>query len=770
MALVTRNDNLIAEALEATALNEWRAYYHPLVKAHGRSVCGVEALVRWQHRERGLLTPAAFLAEIETTPHIRGLTEWMLHAAIEQCCRWRTAGRHLSVSVNLSPTLIGDSEIVHTVASALERHGFPASLLTLEVTENALMADPLQCALVLSELKRLGVRLSIDDFGTGYTSFSMLKEFRFDEIKIDQSFVKHVRTAPDDAAIVRSILELGHRFGLEVVAEGVEDEATATLLGELGCDVLQGYYFTQPMPADKLDAVFSSLDDDRHVTINHVSGFWTSIGRPPSGAVPAALPSNEDERLAALDRMELLDTEPETEFDDIVELAAAMLGVPTALLSLVDRDRQWFKASVGVDATETSRDTAFCAHAILDDDVMEVRDARDDQRFAGNPLVTGDPHIRFYAGAPLVTSEGQSLGTLCVIDSTPRSLSPEQKDMLRRLSRMAVTQMESRRSDLLLGRLTSALTQLAGLRRSSDMANAADTVVHAARELLHANGACLMLVEAPGSVRFRSVGVSAAADDADDIAQLVIDIRDDQAIGAVIASRESIFIGNAAQSDLLDPRLIERFGVASALYLPIIAEESVVGTIVSWWTEIQPQLPEASLDAALLLAAESGATLSRLQALEELRIAADTDPLTGLANRRGLLRRATTLPPGSSIAMLDLDEFKVLNDHEGHQAGDQALRSFASHLRALLPPDGIGARWGGEEFVVALPGVPIEEGAELLHKLHSNFVTTSGIPTTFSGGLVGLRDNETSDEAIRRADGAMYEAKHQGRNRDVVKV
>jgi diguanylate cyclase (GGDEF)-like protein len=330
--------------------------------------------------------------------------------------------------------------------------------------------------------------------------------------------------------------------------------------------------------------------------------------------------------------------------------------------------------------------------------------------------------------------------------------------------------MESRRSGLLVRRLTASLTLLAALRRSSDMASAADAVVHATRELLRASGACLMLVEAPGSVRFRSVGVSAAADDAEDVGQLIIDIRDDKAIGAVIESREPVFIADATQSNLLDPRLISRFRVESALYLPIIAEGSVVGTIVAWWTELQPPLPETSRAAALLLATESGATLSRLQALAELRVAADTDPLTGLANRRGLRRRAATLPAGSSVAMLDLDHFKSVNDRDGHQAGDRTLRSFATHLRALLPPDGIGARWGGEEFVVALPSASLGACSALLGELRASWLTADDGRTTFSGGLVQIQPNETSDEAIRRADGAMYEAKDQGRNRDVVRL
>jgi PAS domain S-box-containing protein len=205
-------------------------------------------------------------------------------------------------------------------------------------------------------------------------------------------------------------------------------------------------------------------------------------------SISAPLPANETERLAALARYNILDTPAEEEFDDFTKLAAQICGTPIALVSLIDAQRLWFKSRVGLDAEETAREIAFCAHAILGNEVFEVSNALEDPRFFDSPLVTGAPDIRFYAGTPLTTPDGFNLGTLCVIDRTPRQLNPQQRDALARLGRQVVRQLELRKSAELHSQqlaLQRAMISNAGIAMlTTDPEGRIDSVNQAAAQLL----------------------------------------------------------------------------------------------------------------------------------------------------------------------------------------------------------------------------------------------------------------------------------------------
>ncbi len=245
---------LVGELRQAITAGALRLHYQPKVDVQTGRLLGAEALVRWQHPQRGLVPPDQFIALAEQTGLIRPLTHWVLDAALRQCAAWRRAGREVPIAVNLSMRNLLDTQLPTLVAELLARHQVPPALLKLEITESAVMADPQRVIEIIRQLRALGVEFAVDDFGTGYSSLSYLKQLAIQQVKIDRSFVKGLAHDANDRAIVRATIELGHQLGLDVVAEGVEDRETLELLRALACDGAQGYYLSRPMPAAAFEA------------------------------------------------------------------------------------------------------------------------------------------------------------------------------------------------------------------------------------------------------------------------------------------------------------------------------------------------------------------------------------------------------------------------------------------------------------------------------------------------------------------------------------
>ncbi|HEX8940327.1 MAG TPA: GGDEF and EAL domain-containing protein [Candidatus Limnocylindrales bacterium] len=228
-------------------------HYQPWLDLRTRAPRAVEALVRWRQPGGRLLLPGDFLPLAERHGLMRDLDAAVLEAACAQAARWRDEGRRLRTAVNISrPTLLSE-EFPAILAAALIRHRLQGPELELEITENGVLGDPEQAAWLAERLTALGVRLAIDDFGTGYSSLGQLRRMRVSTLKVDRSFVSGVLTSPDDQAIVETIVELGHRLGLTVVAEGVEDTETLAYLAALGCDQAQGFLISRPIPPVELE-------------------------------------------------------------------------------------------------------------------------------------------------------------------------------------------------------------------------------------------------------------------------------------------------------------------------------------------------------------------------------------------------------------------------------------------------------------------------------------------------------------------------------------
>jgi diguanylate cyclase (GGDEF)-like protein len=229
---------------------EFELYYQPIVNGESEEVIAFEALIRWNHPERGLLLPADFIPVAEETRLIVPLGEWVLRQACAEAVKW---SKPVRVAVNLSPAQFKSRRLVETIFSALAASGLAPGRLEIEITESVLMQDNATTLEMLHSLRSLGVRISMDDFGTGYSSLSYLRSFPFDKIKIDKSFVTELADRPEAMAIVRAVAGLGSTLGMDTTAEGVETSGQVSILRREGCTEMQGYVFSEPRPASEVE-------------------------------------------------------------------------------------------------------------------------------------------------------------------------------------------------------------------------------------------------------------------------------------------------------------------------------------------------------------------------------------------------------------------------------------------------------------------------------------------------------------------------------------
>lgn len=479
-----------------------------------------------------------------------------------------------------------------------------------------------------------------------------------------------------------------------------------------------------------------------------------------SAANGHAAGDDEALRLSALQRYEILDTLPEQGYDDITLLASQICRTPIALISLIDDERQWFKSRVGLDASQTPRDISFCAHAIqTPHQTMIVPDAARDPRFASNPFVTAEPNIRFYAGAPLVTPDGLALGTLCVIDTAPRELAPEQQAALEALSRQVMAQLELRYS---LGRMEAQAEE----RRAVEMA---------LRE---------------SEQRFTAFMDNGPA---------VTFIKDENGC-YVYANSLYLRLFNLRREDVIGHYDVELW--APEVYEPVRAHDEAViagGRVISieetvptpdgrstHWLTFKFPLEGAGgkryLGGIAIDITERKYYEQQLQeyharleeAVSRLEQAASTDALTGIKNHGALVTRleeevarARRYQLPLSLLMLDVDNFKSHNDSFGHPAGDEVLRTVAKILEDHARPSDFVARYGGEEFAVILSNTS-EVGAFIVAERIRQAIENSPWPqrvVTISIGVADLSSMATTASAlISAADKALYAAKRAGKN------
>ena len=291
---------LASDLRDAVARDEIGIAVQPLVNLSTGVVHSVEVLARWSHPELGDIAPELFFGVAERTGQIAILSTRILEHALTLCRQWLTTGREVRVAVNLAPRWLADASLPEQVGMALARHGVPADLLCLEITEGSVIADPKRAIDTLSRLRAMGVHLSIDDFGTGYSSLSYLTRLPVDQMKIDKSFVFRLSDSSSDRSIVRAIIDLGRSLGLEVVAEGVMDPGIQRALQEMGCSLAQGYLFSRPMPPADLAGYLDRVGSVRRARPEkpRLGGTTAFSGVPAQGSAPEVV-----DEVAALSQM-----------------------------------------------------------------------------------------------------------------------------------------------------------------------------------------------------------------------------------------------------------------------------------------------------------------------------------------------------------------------------------------------------------------------------------------------------------------------------------
>jgi diguanylate cyclase (GGDEF)-like protein len=522
--------------------------------------------------------------------------------------------------------------------------------------------------------------------------------------------------------------------------------------------------------------------------------------------IVAPLPPDEEERLAALAEYQILDTAAESIFDKITSVASIICGVPICLISLIDRDRQWFKSNIGMaDAKEGPRDDAFCAHAILDSTLMEVPDATKDERFFDNPFVLENPNIRFYAGMPLINPRGFKLGTLCVIDREPKVLTYSQKEVLENLSQIIIHFFEIKKSILMdINQRKIAAEALASanyklkkklveqkqnrqeLLLLSEMSSVLQACMNAEEAYIAITKFCRQLFPDTEGVLYL---VNATHDHIDRVAAWgdKAEQEDFFALDECWALRRGqVHHVIDTKVDLICKHMAVYEKTPSYMCLPLMAQGEILGLLNLEFlkTESDKQLSETQRLLAIAMAEQVGLSLANAKLRETLHQQSVRDPLTGLYNRRYLtetLKRDLPKYQKKQISvaflLIDIDYFKQFNDTYGHDAGDMVLTHTAHILAAYAKNKGHACRFGGEEFIVVLENVSeseAKEHAEIIRKnIQSESLKYKDVvlnPITLSIGVaVYPKHGECIEELFKAADSALYQAKETGRNKVVVK-
>lgn len=674
----------IAELANAIHTRQLTVHYQPVVDLHTGRTLAVEALVRWQHPERGLVPPIEFISLAEDSGLISPLTQAVVDQVAEQLDVWRASGHELECAINISAHALTEAKSSEVLVQSLMRL---AGRVTIEVTESVMVNEA--AVAQIARLAAAGIPSAIDDFGTGYSSIGALKALPVGTLKIDRSLIKDIEADLRDFEVARGVVALAHSFGLNVIAEGIETEGAALRLLEAGVVQGQGFWFARPMPGELLTQWLNTVP--RHA---------------PS---PVALAQHQlvDAHGVCAHGVVLYESDAELVGEVAKHISEALVHGDRAMVIATAQHRvallERLAPELRVLAEQCGLLNIMDAQETL---ALIMRDGVPDAGLfdlhVGAVVRAGlkdQPGLRAYGEmVALLWRDGNVIGALQLEDLW--------NDLQRECSFSLLCAYPLADA---VGTSSAGLAQICLTHSAVQIGQPTSPVLEAASPQN-----MQVLLEATRSLlRINSVG---------------------EAVG-VLQNAISALGGEAVT---LDASMAEAIPLALELGRPS-SLIPIVEVGPQAWVHLESLLPQLVEDAKI-----AAAKVARLAVLAD---EASTDPLTGLANRR-TLDRLGDLNCEDCVAILDLDHFRRINDRYGHQAGDRLLIAFSHALNDHLRSTDLAFRVGGEEFIVVMPSTPMEGAAAALEHLRRMWKEERPMQVSFSAGVARMAEASFNEALV----------------------
>ncbi|WP_251132883.1 EAL domain-containing protein [Exiguobacterium sp. s7] len=672
------------ELVKGLKADELSVVYQPKVGCQDGTV-HFEALVRWQSAALGNVSPETFIKIAEKSLLIEDITEFVFDRVCRDMIDQRDLFEGRRVAINVSPVLFRQ-DYIQQLLPILSAYGLLPEQFEFEITEHTLMQEPLLGIQTVDYLKAKGFRILIDDFGVSYSSLNYLKMFDIDGIKIDRSFINQLDkdNGLKEYEIVKLIVSLAKKLNLEVTAEGVETEVQYRAIDQLGCDEVQGYFFSRPLPPSGLKQALEALVS-QHTALRQ--------GESDKAMAVTSLDETEAERMKTILRLEILNTPREERYDRISRLVARTLDMPVALISILTTDQQWIKSCQGVALENSSveRKWTLCDRVVTGKSALVIEDVRTAEAMSDNPLLEG---IGFYAGVPLLTRSGHVIGTLCVTDERSRRFDTEALQTLEDFARWVMAEIELTEQARRQQTLESLYEVTAIHEPFSDKLKRIQTVL---RDWIGYSHALVFSTESTYRVLSED-GESKLDWTGDELQQL----HALTTIGHQKLGRNEF--------------VIDGIEFASMISLPLANEGKTFGWVVflaeqgSLDDVVDTVTINEMTDTILLVTRWMENEIRRERKHQEVIELITQDGLTKLANRHSLmtdLRQKMNRKQTVALLFIDLDDFKQVNDSYGHLIGDEVLIETAKRIRTFSQTvSGKAYRFAGDEFLIVIEAEP----------------------------------------------------------------